>query len=109
MARAAGNVGVSKTRSTISFPVMRTTLTAKGQLVRRVVKRRHLRVARGSSVKLEARGGAGILRPAGARPLPPAKGTCTDLLALGDTFGGGVDWKRVKAAVGRRARSRDLR
>ena len=88
---------------------MRSTLCAKGQLVRRMAKRRRLRLARGTTLELEARAGEGALRPVGARTLPPPKGTCADLLALGDNFGGGVDWKRVKAAVSRRARSRDLR
>lgn len=88
---------------------MHATLSAKGQLVLPVAMRRRLRLAPGATIELDERAGGVFLRPVGSRPLPPPKGTCADLLALGDKFGAGVDWDRVKAAVSRRARSRDLR
>lgn len=43
--------------------------------------------------------------------LPPAKATGRDLKKVLDsgTWAKGVDWKRIKRAVDRRSRSRDLR
>ena len=90
---------------------MLATLSPKGQIVLPVAMRRRLHLNPGSTVDIEERAEGVFIRPAGPRPLPPAKGPGADLLRQIDAgeFGVGVDWVRVKAAVARRARSRDLR
>ena len=90
---------------------MLATISPKGQIVLPVAMRRRQRLEPGATVDIEERAGGVFIRPSGSRPLPPAKGTGADLLRQIDAgeFAVGVDWARVKAAVARRARSRDLR
>lgn len=90
---------------------MHATISSKGEIDLPAAMRRRLRLYPGATVEIEERAGGVFVRSAGRRPLPPAKGTTTDLLAdlRAGTFAPGVDWARVKAAVARRARSRDPR
>lgn len=86
---------------------MHATLSPKGQIVLPAALRRRLRLGPGATVDIEERAGGLFIRASGPRPLPPAKGTAADLLALIEAgkFGVGVDWARVKAGVARRARA----
>ena len=86
---------------------MHATLSPKGQIVLPVAMRRRLRLDPGSIVDIEERAGGIFIRPTGSRPLPPAKGTCGDLLAdiRAGKFATGVDWDLIKAGVARRARA----
>jgi AbrB family looped-hinge helix DNA binding protein len=86
---------------------MHATLSPKGQVVLPVAMRRRLRLDPGGTVEIEERSGGIFIRPAGSRPLPPARGTTQDLLAAirAGTFAPGADWARIKAGVARRARA----